>query len=113
MHNYDPRQALADIWETVTCANQFVEEHKPWVLAKDPSRKTDLARVLVLLAECVAHLAVLLLAFLPEAAEKILARLKLPLEWRMEKQELFQRPFLSPGTPVERGPALFPRLEEK
>jgi methionyl-tRNA synthetase len=33
---YDPREAVAKIWAVITRANQFVEEKKPWALAKRP-----------------------------------------------------------------------------
>src|SRR5690606_18277342 len=46
MTQLDPRSALEEIWTVITAANQFVEEKKPWVLAKDPARKDELATAL-------------------------------------------------------------------
>ena len=126
MKNLDPREALSHIWNVAVRANQYIEETKPWVLAKDAAKKEVLAETLLVLAECVAHLGILLRPFLPETAEKILERLQLdvgarhtpnvgarhasPLLCSTEKD--FTRPLLKAGTAVERGEALFPRLEE-
>jgi methionyl-tRNA synthetase len=112
MEKYDPRQALSEVFGLITKANQFVEENKPWSLAKDPAKKDELAAVLGHLAECVAHAAVALIPFLPSTAPKILKRLGLPEQWTVAQGSDFEKPFLKPGTSVDRGEALFPRLEE-
>ena len=112
MKNHDPREALSHIWEVAVRANQYVEEKKPWVLAKDPEKRAELGDALYALAESTAHLAVMLLAFLPATARQILARLKLPAEWSIQNEKDFAKPFLKSGVAVKRGEALFPRLEE-
>lgn len=106
MLNFNPREALGAIWAVVTRANQFVEEKKPWVLAKDPALKAELAKTLQTLGECLAQMAVLLQPFLPETSRKILERLHVDSVG-------VGAPLLTPGTPVIRGEALFPRLDEK
>lgn len=108
-----PREALAAIWAVVTRANQFVEETKPWVLAKDPAKKEELADVMFNLADSVAHVAVLLQAFMPETAKKVLARLKISAAEKLHSSQVFQRVLVQPGTVIEKGEPLFPRLEEK
>jgi len=113
MLDYDPRSALESIWKVITGANQYVEEHKPWVLAKDPARKDELALVLRVLGECLAHLAVILSPFLPDTARKILTRFKLPAVLTVKTASDFEKTFVEAGTAVERGEALFPRLEDK
>ena len=65
------------------------------------------------LAEWIAHIAVLLLPFLPDTSTKILKRLELPEKWVIHHAQDFGKPFLKSGIPVERGDALFPRLDEK
>lgn len=112
MKQYDLREALASIWQVITLCNQYVEEKKPWVLAKDPARKGELAQDLRTLAECMAHIAVLLGSFLPETSEKILKRLQLPVEWTIKTNSEFTREFLKEGIKIERGNALFPRLDD-
>jgi len=110
---HDPRGALDAVWAVITAANQFVEEKKPWVLAKDPEKKAELACAMAALAECLAHLAVILLPFLPDTARKILERLKLSSQITMPAAADFTVRLLKPLSPVERGEVLFPRLEEE
>ncbi len=109
---YDPRAALTALWEKMTYLNQSIEENKPWAMAKDPAQREKLASFLGMLAEWVAHLSVLLLPFIPDSSHKILERLKLQTDWTLKSEEDFAQPFLKAGQPVERGEALFPRLDD-
>src|SRR5690606_21141867 len=102
MSGYDPRSALEAIWAVITMANQFVEEKKPWVLAKDAARQKELALTLAVLGECMAHLAAVLLPFLPETARKILSRMKLPTQTVLASREDYVRRMAVPGTDIER-----------
>jgi methionyl-tRNA synthetase len=70
--------ALDDIWQRVRRLNRYVEEQAPWQLAKDPERAADLDRVLSTLAEGLRVVTVLLAAWIPGAAEKLLGALGAP-----------------------------------
>lgn len=113
MIKLDPRAALAAIWKVIRRANQFIEEQKPWVLAKDEKQKDALASVLRTLLEILAHVAIPLRAFLPETAYKILDRLQLDKDLEIRKEEDFAKLLLKVGTKIERGEALFPKLEDE
>jgi methionyl-tRNA synthetase len=67
--------ALQSIWGLVTRANQYVDQTKPFSLAKDPANARRLDEVLYNLAETCRVLAVLLWPFLPGTATKIYAQL--------------------------------------
>ncbi|OGX12029.1 MAG: methionine--tRNA ligase [Omnitrophica bacterium RIFOXYB12_FULL_50_7] len=110
---HDPREALARIWAVITRANQFVEETKPWALAKDPAQRSELADVLFNLADSVAHVAILLQAFMPETAKRILGRLKIESPEKIHTGSEFSKPLVVTGTLIEKGEPLFPRLDEK
>jgi methionyl-tRNA synthetase len=113
MLRLDPREALSVLWEVITLANQFVEEKKPWVLAKDSAKKGELSQALVVLGECIAHVAVLLDSFMPDTAKKIQERLSLQTHPVLKQAEDFKKPFLRTGIVVDRGAILFPKLEEE
>jgi methionyl-tRNA synthetase len=113
MNGYDPARALNIALNIVVLANQKIEIEKPWQLAKDETKKEKLADVLGNLAEQMAHVGILLIPFLPETASKILTRLKLPIKWVIKDDKEFEKPLLKPGIMVERGEALFPRLDEE
>ena len=76
MEEYNPKDALSAIFEVVTMANQFVEERKPWALAKDPTQAEKLAETMIVLAEVLARVGLILGPFLPKTAPQILIRMK-------------------------------------
>jgi methionyl-tRNA synthetase len=71
------QSALQSIWGLVTRANQYVDQTKPFSLAKDPAQARRLDEVLYNLTETCRVLAVLLWSFLPGTAVKIYAQLGL------------------------------------
>jgi methionyl-tRNA synthetase len=71
-------QALEDIWQRVRRLNRYVEQQAPWTLAKDPARAADLDRVLRTLVEGLRVVTVLLVPWIPAAAEKLLGALGAP-----------------------------------
>ena len=111
MEAYDPRSALAALWNDIVFLNRQIEAKKPWALAQDEKRRGELADTLASFAEGMASAAVLLVPFLPGTAKKILGRLKLPADRVVRDEKEFARPLLKAGTAIERGEALFPRLE--
>ncbi len=72
--------ALQRIWELVTRANQYIDQTKPFKLAKDQSKSQELDDILYNLAEVCRILAVLLWPFLPATAGKIYKQLGLTKE---------------------------------
>jgi methionyl-tRNA synthetase len=105
-----PHAALAAIWGLVGHANKFVDDEKPWSLAKDPSSGARLDRCLRALLEALRATAILVWPFLPATAERIWRDLGLegtpaavaPGGWDL----------LPPGTQVRPSGPLFPRIEE-
>ncbi len=67
--------AIQDILDLFSRCNKYIDETMPWALAKDPDKIGRLATVLYNLLESVRIAAVLLKAYLPDTAEKILASL--------------------------------------
>jgi len=66
-------EALAEIFSAGDRANKYIDETLPWVLAKDESKKEDLADVMYHLAEALRIIGTALLPFIPTTAKKILA----------------------------------------
>ena len=62
-------RALAEIWQMVRGLNQYIEEEKPWVLAKEDP--THLKEVLLHIVADLLQVASLLMPFLPETSAKI------------------------------------------
>ncbi|HEY2715167.1 MAG TPA: class I tRNA ligase family protein, partial [Solirubrobacterales bacterium] len=98
-------QALEVIWVLVRRLNRFVEETQPWVLAKDEADPERLDEVLYNLVEGLRVTTLMLIPFLPETAERLLAALA---EEDRGLAEFGSRPG---GQSVERVPPLFPKIE--
>lgn len=63
-------RALEEVWRQVRGLNQYVDEQKPWVIAKEKDAE-HLQEVLAYMASCLLEIAELLVPFLPETAQKI------------------------------------------
>lgn len=108
MNVYDPREALNIIFRLVTQANQYVDEKKPWSLAKDAARAGELKIFMVCMMEVLGHLGILLLPFLPKTAAEMLSRCGLNIvSWNLEQYT--KRLFASQHT-IQKGEVLFPKL---
>ncbi len=77
MDDYAPQTALAAIWELVRRANAYIEEEKPWVLAKENPERV--AGVLFSVLEAIRQVAILAWPVIPGKSEEILACLGLTL----------------------------------
>jgi methionyl-tRNA synthetase len=99
-------QALEEIWKLVRRLNQYVEEKRPWDLAKDEAAAGSLDAVLYNLAEGLRVATLLLVPYLPASAEILLGALS---EERRELAELGSR---GGGQATERIAAMFPKTEE-
>lgn len=63
-------RALDEIWDQVRGLNQYIDEAKPWAIAKEGD-EDHLQEVLAYQTSCLLEIADLLEPFLPETAEKI------------------------------------------
>lgn len=64
-------KALEEVWEQVRGVNQYIDETKPWVIAKDPDETDHLQEVLANVVTSLLEIALLLEPFIPEASAKI------------------------------------------
>jgi methionyl-tRNA synthetase len=65
-------RALDEVWEQVRGLNQYIDEEKPWALAKSDD-KDHLREVLAYQVSSLMNIAELLVPFLPETSDKIKA----------------------------------------
>ncbi len=100
-------QALDAIWSRVRRLNRYVEEARPWDLAKDEAQAERLDQVLYSLAEGLRVVTLLLFPYLPEAAGKLLAALG------RDERDLEEFGGRGGGASVERIPPLFPKIEDE
>jgi methionyl-tRNA synthetase len=68
-------EALDEIWTRVRRLNRYVEETRPWDLAKQETESARLDQVLYSLAEGLRVAALLLVAYMPQTGERLLGAL--------------------------------------
>ncbi len=98
-------QALEEIWKLVRRLNQYVEETRPWDLAKESTEAQRLDRVLYGLGEGLRVVTLLLHAYMPESTGKLLDALSEP------GRELAEFGSRGGGQRIESLPPLFPKLD--
>jgi methionyl-tRNA synthetase len=91
-HGFNFSASLEKIWELIAMANKYVEQTKPWNLAKE-NRMDDLRNFIRLLVDVIRTVAVLAEPFIPLTAASIQEQLG--------------------GDTVKKGAPLFPRIEIK
>ena len=97
-------QALEAIWSRIRRLNRYVEESRPWDLAKDDDRADDLDRVLYNLAEGLRVVALLVYPYIPQSSDRLLSALG---EGDRALGTFGSR---AGGAPLERIEPLFPKL---
>jgi methionyl-tRNA synthetase len=106
IESFKLNQAVEDVLELVRATNRYIEQNKPWALAKE-GQKEKLGDVLYNTAETLRLVSILLSPIMPEKCESIQKQLGLQkeaignLEWG----------YLEPGTSVNPDKGLFPRLQ--
>lgn len=104
-------RALEQIWQLVRAADQYLETHAPWTLAKDPSQRKLLERVLYRAADSLRLLAIAVYPFMPSTACAIRDQLGLKLDFSIPiPLEDRQWNRLPPGTRIQKGELLSPRI---
>jgi methionyl-tRNA synthetase len=97
----------------VNAVNEFLTESAPWNLAKDEAQADRLSRVLYDAAEATRIAALLLLPVIPGSAAEILRRFGSSSESAALRLDRDARWGASGALHLEKGPALWPRIEAK
>jgi methionyl-tRNA synthetase len=103
---------LQATWRAVQAANRYVEEQKPWELAKaGEERAVDLDRCLRVLLEVLRLCSLLCAPFMPTKAAEMREQLGLPADIGALSIEEASRPGGDDWRAVNKPSPLFPRLE--
>ena len=104
-------RSLEMVFELIGSANRYVDAQAPWALRKtDPER---MATVLYVLAEVIRRLALVTLAFMPDASEKILDQLAVPGDARSLVSFEEVASALQPGAALPPPSGVFPRFADQ
>lgn len=109
LKNLEFHNSLTLLWSFINDVNEYIQHSVPW---KETDRDT-LSNILYILCEALRLIAILLYPFMPSTAEKIWKQLN--LEENLSGVNLdtgTKWGILKPGTKINKGPALFPRIEK-
>jgi len=102
-------RALEKTWEAIGAGNRYVEQRKPWALAKDPAAAAQLDGVLYNLAELLRVVSLHLEPFMPATAASMREQLGCGAEPPSSADIAWGG--TQPGAAVAKGAPLFPRIE--
>ena len=102
-------KAIDEIWQLVSSLNKYIDSTQPWTLFG--KRNDELKKVIYTLAEGLRFVALFLLPFMPQSAEKILRQLGIDGQFDLTRDNYWG--FLKAGTKTHKGESLFPRIDTK
>lgn len=112
MNNMKISHAVKEVWTFISRANKYIDETAPWVLARDESKKQELANTMYNLVESLRIISGLIFPYMPSTAGKLWQQLNMPgtiEELRLADMEKWG------GTPanmhIGEAQPLFPRIE--
>lgn len=110
VEGFNLKKAIEEVMAHVDDANKYIEDEKPWVVAKEDKEK--IGDILYNLLEMLRHIAGALYPFIPEAAEKILGGLGVDMNnENPAKMQLWGE--LKSGATLTQIGKLFPRIEDE
>jgi methionyl-tRNA synthetase len=110
---YQFTRVLEEIWRLITDVDLLISEQKPWTLAEDPARRTQLETVLWIAADTLRAVAVLAHPVIPTATEKLWRALGQSGAIGEQRIDELQWGTLRAGTKIAKAETLFPRIEKQ
>ncbi|MBF0328571.1 MAG: methionine--tRNA ligase [Nitrospirae bacterium] len=108
----DFHRALDEVWRLVSYTNKYVDSSAPWNLAKDPALEGRLRTVIYSAAEAVRIITLCLHPFIPNSTGRLWKQFGFGQDIQsFNIQTACGWGLLQPGIKVQKGDALFPRIE--
>ncbi len=112
MERYETHNGCAEVWKLVKRADSYVEENAPWELARDESKRDRLQNVLFNLVEVLRHISILSKPIVPSKGFEVWSQIGMEGGYSMVTlADLETWGMIPEGTEVQKGAALFPRIE--
>ncbi|MEM2874240.1 MAG: methionine--tRNA ligase [Candidatus Nanoarchaeia archaeon] len=110
MQNLGFHKALERIWTLIHIGNKYIDDEKPWELARtdDVKKRAHLNTVLYNLCESLRIITALIAPFLPQTAKKIATQLGLEDIPKLKGLKWGQ---LKPNTQIAKGEILFEKID--
>ena len=105
--------ALQDIWQLIGECNRYIDQNMPWVLAKTEEGRERLKTVMYVLCECIRIVAILIAPTMPRTPARIFEQLGVSDSALCSFESTSHFGVLPAGGKVQKGEALFPRIDIK
>jgi len=105
--------ALNEAWVLIRRTNKYIDETAPWVLAKDESKRAELAGVLYNLTEVLRIVSVLISPFMPNTPNAIREQLNISGDSILTWESTKKFGLLPKDVSIAKGEIVFPRIDIK
>lgn len=107
-------KALLSIWESIGAMNRYIDDAKPWVLAKDEANKGRLGSVLYTVLDGLRAVSHLVYPFMPDTAFEIRRQIGADDNINLsDEKALCDVCILKSGIKLNNSKNIFPRIDEK
>ena len=107
-------KALLSIWESIGAMNRYIDDAKPWVLAKDEANKGRLGSVLYTVLDGLRAVSHLVYPFMPDTAFEIRRQIGADDNINLsDEKALSSVCILKSGIKLPETKNIFPRIDEK
>ncbi len=107
-------KALLSIWESIGAMNRYIDDAKPWVLAKDEANKGRLGSVLYTVLDGIRAVSHLVYPFMPDTAFEIRRQIGADDNINLsDEKALSSVCILKSGVKLPDSKNIFPRIDEK
>jgi methionyl-tRNA synthetase len=110
LNEYRLHDAIDSVWKFIKTIDMYIDQNKPWSLAKNPNESEKLQWVLYGLIDAISQLAWLIQPFLPQTSLQIAEALH--IKSLLEKQPIYKNryPNIKQGLTIDTPKNLFPRI---
>ena len=105
--------AYSEIWVLVRRCNKYIDETAPWIIAKDESRKAELAGIMYTLSEALRITAILITPGMPNTPDEIYKQLCIEDEELKKWESAKEFGKLPEEVKIQKGNVVFPRIDVK
>ena len=112
--NLSFNKALLSIWESISAMNRYIDDAKPWALAKDEANKGRLGSVLYTVLDGLRAVSHLIYPFMPETAMEIRKQIGSDDNINVsEEKDIYKMKLLKSCGMLGEIKSIFPRIDEK
>ncbi len=105
--------AFSEIWVLVRRCNKYIDETTPWIVAKDETRKAELAGIMYTLSEALRIIAVLISPGMPNTPKEIYKQLCVEDDSLKTWDSIKDFGAMPKEVRIEKGSVVFPRIDVK